>query len=70
LLRRIRRPYRNGIIGKLHNEDLHKFYSSPNDKNDQVKEDEGAGLAVRMKEEEFMQSFYGKTRRKETTEKT
>jgi hypothetical protein len=47
VLRRIFGPKRNEVIGgwrKLHNEELHKLYSSPSIiQNDEVKKDEMGG---------------------------
>jgi hypothetical protein len=55
---------------KLHNEDLHILYSSPNIiKQIKSRRMRSAGHVARMGEER-VQSFGGKARRKETTRKT
>jgi hypothetical protein len=73
VLRRIFGPKRDEVTGewrKLHNEDLHILYSSPNIirqiKSRRVR---WVGHVARIGEE-CVQGFYGKTRRKDTTRKT
>jgi hypothetical protein len=68
-------PKRDEIIGswrKLHSEELHNLYSSLNViRIIQVKEDEmGRACTMHRREEERMQGFGGKARRKETARKT
>jgi hypothetical protein len=75
VLRRICGPIRDGIVAgwrKLHNEEFHNLYSSPNTirmiKSRKMKL---AWYVARMGiEEECMKDFGGKARRKETTMKT
>jgi hypothetical protein len=73
VLRRICGPKRNEVTGewrKLHNEELHILYSSPNiimeTKSRRMR---WAGHVARMGEE-CVQGFDGNARRKETTWKT
>jgi hypothetical protein len=75
VLRRIFEPKRDEVTGewrKMHNEELHNLYSSP-DIIRQVKSKRmrWAGHVARMGEErKVYKSFGGKARRKETTWKT
>jgi hypothetical protein len=75
VLRRIFGPKRDEVAGewrKLHSEELHNLYSSP-DIIRQVKSRRmrWAGYVARMGEErKSVQGFGGKARRKETTGKT
>jgi hypothetical protein len=74
VLRRIFGPKRDEVTGdwrKLHNEELHNLYSSP-DIIRQVKSRgmRWAGHVARMIEEKSVQGFGEKARRKETTWKT
>jgi hypothetical protein len=75
ILRRIFGPKRDEVTGewrKLHNEDLHNLYSSP-DIIRQVKSRRmrWAGRVARMGEErKVYKVFGGKARKKETTWKT
>jgi hypothetical protein len=74
VLRRIFGPKRDEVTGerrKLHYEELHNLYSSP-DIIRQIKSRRmrWAGHVARMGEEKTVQSFGGKARRKETTRKT
>jgi hypothetical protein len=73
-VRRIFGPKRDEATGewrKLHSEELHNLYSSP-DIIRQVKSRRmrWAGHVARMGEERKVQGFGGKARRKETTVKT
>jgi hypothetical protein len=73
VLRRIFGPKRDEVTGewrKLHNEELHILYSSPNIIR-QIKSRimRWAGHVARMGEE-YVQGFGGKARRKDTTWKT
>jgi hypothetical protein len=73
VLRRIFGPKREEVTGewrKLHNEELHTLYSSPNIiRQIKSRRMRWAGHAVHLGEE-CVQGFDGKTRRKETTWKT
>jgi hypothetical protein len=73
VLRRIFGPKRDEVTGewrKLHNEELHSLYSSPNIiRQIKSRRMRWAGHVVRMGEECVL-SFDGKVRRKETTWKT
>jgi hypothetical protein len=74
VLRRIFGPKRDEVTGesrKLHIEELHNLYSSP-DIIRQVKANEVVGGACSMhgRGEKSVQGFGGKARRKETTGKT
>jgi hypothetical protein len=71
VLRRIFGPKRDEVTGecmKLHNEELHNLYSSP-DIIRQVKSRRmrWAGHVTHGRGEESVQGFRGKARRKETT---
>jgi hypothetical protein len=79
VLTRIFGPKRDEVTGgwrKLHNEELHNLYSSPEDiirqgKSSQVKANEVGGACVTHgRGEKSVQGFGGKARRKETTGKT
>jgi hypothetical protein len=75
---RIFGPKRDEVTGewrKLHNEELHNLYSSPDiirqGKASQVKANEvGGACGTRGRGEKSVQGFGGKARRKETTWKT
>jgi hypothetical protein len=70
VLRRIFGPRRDEVTGewrKLHNEELHNCYSSP-DIIRQVKV--GGARGTRGRGEKSVQGFDGKARRKETTWET
>jgi hypothetical protein len=73
VLRRIFVPKRDEVTGelrKLHNEELHSLYSSP-DTIKQVKAIEvGGACSTHGRGEKNVQDFGGKARRKETTWKT
>jgi hypothetical protein len=73
VLRRVFGPKRDEVTGawrKLHNEDLHILYCSPNIIN-QIKENEvGGTCGTHGRGEESVQGFDGKARRKETTWET
>jgi hypothetical protein len=73
VLRRIFGPKRDEVTGewrKLHNEELHILYSSPNIiRQIRPRRMRWAGHGARMGEE-CLQSIDGKARRKETTWKT
>jgi hypothetical protein len=74
ILRRMFGPKRDEVTGewrKLHNEELHNLYSSP-DIIRQLKSRRmrWAGHVARMLGEKSVQDFGGKARRKETTRKT
>jgi hypothetical protein len=73
VLRRLFGPKRDEVTGewrKLHNEELHNLYSSP-DIIRQVKANEvGGACGTHGRGEKNVQGFGGKTRRKETTWKT
>jgi hypothetical protein len=73
VLRRIFGPKRDEVRGewrKLHNEELHILYSSPNIiRQIKSRRKRRAGHVARMREES-VQGFGGKARRKETTWKT
>jgi hypothetical protein len=73
VLRRIFGPKRDELTGewrKLHNEELHKLYSSP-DIIRQVKANVvGRACSTHGRGEKIIQDFGGKARRKETTGKT
>jgi hypothetical protein len=73
VLRRIFGPRRDEVTGerrKLHSEELHNLYSSP-DIIRQVKVNEVAGACgMHGRGEKSVHSFGGKARRKETTWKT
>jgi hypothetical protein len=70
VLRRIFGPKRDEVMGewrKLHNEELHNLYSSP-DIVRQVKANEvGGACSTYGSGEKSVQGFSGKGRRKETT---
>jgi hypothetical protein len=70
VLRRIFGPNRDEVMGewrKLHNEELHNLYSSP-DIISQVKVNEvGGACSTHGRGEKSVQGFGGKARRKETT---
>jgi hypothetical protein len=71
-LRRIFGPKRNEVTGewkKLHNEELHTLYTSPNIRQIKSRRMRWAGHVACMGEE-CVQGFAGKARRKETTWKT
>jgi hypothetical protein len=72
-LRRIFGPKRDEVTGewsKLHNEELHNLYSSP-DIIRQVKANEvGGARGTHGRGDKIVQGFGGKARRKETTWKT
>jgi hypothetical protein len=74
VLRRIFGPKRDEVTGewrKLHSEELHSLYSSPDIIRHQIKENEvGGACGSHGGGEESVQSFGGKTRRNETTWKT
>jgi hypothetical protein len=55
---------------KLHSEELHNLYSSPDIRQVKSKRMRWAGHVARMGEERKVQGFGGKARRKETTWKT
>jgi hypothetical protein len=73
VLRRIFGPKRDEVTGewrKLHNEELHNLYSSPDIiRQAKSRRMRWAGHVARMGEES-VQGFGGKARRKETTGKT
>jgi hypothetical protein len=72
VLRRIFGPKRDEVTGewwKLHNEELHNLYSSP-DINRQIKSRQMRWAGHAWKRREKVQGFGGKARRKETTHKT
>jgi hypothetical protein len=63
---------RNETVGswrKLHNEELHKFYSSPH-RMIKSKRLRWVGHTARMGNKECIQYFSGKARRKETSTKS
>jgi hypothetical protein len=69
ILRRIFGPKRDEVTGewrKLHNEELHNLYSSPDIKANEV----GGACCMHGRGEKSVQGFGGKARRKETTGKT
>jgi hypothetical protein len=72
VLRRIFEPKRDEVTGewrKLHNEELHNLYSSPDIR--QVKANEvGGACGTHVRGEKSVQGFGGKVRREETTWKT
>jgi hypothetical protein len=72
VLRRIFGPKRDEVTGeqrKLHNEELHILYSSPNIR--QIKENEvGGACGTHGRGEECVQDFDGEARRKDTAWKT
>jgi hypothetical protein len=75
VLRRIFGPKRDEVTGewrKLHNEELHNLYSSPDIiRQSQVKANEvGGACGTHGRGEKSVQSFGGKSRRKESTWKT
>jgi hypothetical protein len=75
ILRRIFVPKRDEVTGewrKLHNEELHNLYSSPNIiKEIKSRRMRWEGYVVRMGEDrKIMQGFGEKTKGKETTWKT
>jgi hypothetical protein len=78
VLRRLFGPKRDEVTGewrKLHNEEPHNLYSSPDIvrqvKSSQVKANEvGGACGTHGRGEKSVQSFGGKARRKETTLKT
>jgi hypothetical protein len=73
VLRRIVGPKRDEVTGerrKLHSEELHNLYSSP-DIIRQVKANEvGGTCGMHGREKSVLQGFGGKSKRKETTRKT
>jgi hypothetical protein len=73
VLRRIFGPKRDEVTGewrKLHNEELHNLYSTP-DIIRQVKANEvGRACGMHGRGEKSVQGFGGKARKKETTWKT
>jgi hypothetical protein len=73
VLRRIFGPKKDEVTGewrKLHNEELHSLYSSP-DTIRQVKANEvGRACGMHGRGEKSAQGFGGKAQRKETTWKT
>jgi hypothetical protein len=75
-LRRIFGPKRNEVLGewkKLHNEKLHRLYSSPDIKRQmKSRHMKRAGHVAHMGEKRklYIKGFGGKARRKETTRKT
>jgi hypothetical protein len=75
VLRRIFGPKRDEVTGewrKLHNEELHNLYSSPDIiRKSQVKVNEvGEACSMHGRREKSVQGFGGKARRKKTTWKT
>jgi hypothetical protein len=75
VLRRTFGPKRNEVTGewrKLHNEELHNLYSSPDIiRQVKVKANKVGGACVTHgRGEKSVQGFGGKARRKETTGKT
>jgi hypothetical protein len=74
VLRRIFGPKRDEITGewrKLHSEELHNLYSSPNIiRQIKTRRMRWAGHVARMGGKKRVQGFGGKARRKETTRKT
>jgi hypothetical protein len=78
VLRKIFGPKGDEVTGewrKLHNEELHNLYSSPDIirqiKSSQVKANEVSGACgTRGRREKIVQGFGGKARRKETIVKT
>jgi hypothetical protein len=75
VLRRIFVPKRDEVTGewrKLHNEELHNLYSSPDIiRQSQVKANEvGGACGTHGRGKKSVQGFGGKARRKETTGKT
>jgi hypothetical protein len=74
VLRRIFGPKRDEVTGewrKLHNEELHNLYSSPNIiRQIKSRRMRWTGHVARMGEERKVRSVGGKARRKETTWKT
>jgi hypothetical protein len=73
VVRRIFGPKRNEVTGewrKLHNEELHILYSSPNIIR-YIKENEvGGTYGTHVRREKSVQGYGGKARRKEITWKT
>jgi hypothetical protein len=74
VLRRIFGPKRDEVMGewrKMHNEELHNLYSSPDIIRSQVKANEvGGACGMHGRGEKIVQGFRWKARRKETTWKT
>jgi hypothetical protein len=73
VLRRIFEPKRDEVTGewrKLHSEELHILYSSPNIRQIKSRRMRWAGHVERIGEEESVQGFDGKASRKERTLKT
>jgi hypothetical protein len=75
VLRRIFGPKRDELTGqwrKLHNEELHNLYSSPDYYYaDQIEENEvGGPCGTHERGEKCVQGFGGKARREKTTLKT
>jgi hypothetical protein len=72
--KRIFEPRRDKILRewrKLHNEELHNFYSLPSAiRIIRSRRMRGAGDVAHMGEEEYMEGFDWKARRKDTTRKT
>jgi hypothetical protein len=75
VLRRIFGPKRDEVTGewrKLHSEELHNLYSSPNiTEHDQIKENElGGACDTHGTGDKSVKGCSGKARKKETTQKT
>jgi hypothetical protein len=74
VLRRIFGPERDEVTGewrKLHSEELHNLYSSPDDiRQFKSRQMTWTGHVACMGEERSVQGFDGKARREETTRKT
>jgi hypothetical protein len=69
VLRRIFRPKRDEVTGewkKLHSEELHNLYLSPNVKESWL----GGACGMNGRGEKYLRSFGEKAQRKETTSKT
>jgi hypothetical protein len=74
VLRRIFGPKRDEMVGswrKLHNKEVNNLYISTNIIECSIKENEkGRACSMHAREEECIQGFGWKARRKETTRKT